>query len=351
MRKKSLILFIIFFIAIALTIGIPNISNAAEIKATQEVTEVGNGSMDYIIEGLDLDSSKEYEWALEKTKGTTIENWYDVADSDFTNNKIKVSFVVESNTNTAIKSILSSTDVGYLTVREKNSSTNILTDYELDLKLPLLKAYDVNFTNYQEKETYMYKGDQIGGNLTIRSPYYNISDRKYTFEKITDTNIINEYIDNNHDISKLTLKGREDFPDITGTWYDNDALLFNPIDFQETGLYYVWIIGKNNLNKTVYGQAIIEVGTVKKVETNANGSSSSNSGTSSTASNSGQSNASGTTTEKTGDSTVTTGKTDPTVATKILPNTGIGITLSIVTLLVIGGGIYAYIKNKKLKDV
>lgn len=358
MSKKFKILLPLFLIILLLFIYIPSISNAT-VSSEQILTET-NGSIDYILSGLTLDSTKEYEWAVEQTQNATISNWYSVTNPDYTAGKIRISINALGIGHQV--DVLKATDTAYVTLREKNATSYLLTDFQVDLTLPLMKAYTV-------KKSIFYGGTVSSTPaFEISAPYGLYSNHvQFLWEKIEDSNIINGYIDNNRDLSTLNLKGRDDFPSSTNTnWKHGVTIKMG--DLPETdGLYYLWLQGSMTGVKTVLGQAVIEVGDVVRVngsETKTDGgtSSNSNSGNGDTSSNSsstagtnnGETSSSTTTKETTpatSNGNSTTGKTDPTVATSILPNTGLGITLLIVTLLVLSGGIYAYTKIKKLKDV
>ena len=155
----------------------------------------------------------------------------------------------------------------------------------------------------------------------------------------------NNYIDNNHDLSGLPLKGREDIPSLTDTSWksipNNDtfnkskgSMQYNQLP-TEDGLYYLWIQGSDTGVKTVYGQAVIEIGTVTKI-TSTTDQNNDNKDPNTTQNNTGNS---------------TTGKTDPTTANKILPNTGISIAIIGTILLVIVLGIGSLAKYYTYKDV
>ena len=65
---------------------------AEDITAEQVVTST-DGSIDYILKGLNLEEGVSYKQAIEK-KGATIENWYDVLNPDYASVTIRISILV-----------------------------------------------------------------------------------------------------------------------------------------------------------------------------------------------------------------------------------------------------------------
>lgn len=76
-KSKFLIL---IFMVLAVMIIIPNISNAAEeITITRNIYS-NNGSMKFTFTGLELDTTHEYEFGITKTAATTVLNWYSITE-------------------------------------------------------------------------------------------------------------------------------------------------------------------------------------------------------------------------------------------------------------------------------
>ena len=331
-HKRTILLLLVILLA---TLLWHNAAYANDITAEQVVTST-DGSIDYILKGLNLEEGASYQWAIEKTPNANIENWYDVLNPDYTSGTIRISIL---STNENQLSVLKSTDTAYLTIRKVGETSNTLSDYKVDLTLPLLKAYTV------EKNVW-YGSAPTNPAYDITAVYgINAKNISFTWEKITDANIVNNYIDNNHDLSGLPLKGREDIPSLTDTSWksipNNDTLNKSKGSMQynqlptEDGLYYLWIQGSDTGVKTVYGQAVIEIGTVTKI-TSTTDENNNNKNPNITQNNTGNS---------------TTGKTDPTTANKILPNTGISIAIIGTILLVIVLGIGSLAKYYTYKDV
>lgn len=334
MKKNKRIVLMILLILLAIIL-LHNVAYAESVTAEQIVTST-DGSIDYVLKGLNLEEGASYQWAIEKTQNATIENWYDVLNPDYASGTIRISILATNNNQL---SVLKSTDTGYLTIRKVGETSNILSNYKIDLTLPLLKSYTI--------EKNVWYGTALTNPAYDVTAVYGINAKNisFTWEKITDANVVNNYIDNNHDLSGLPLKGKEDIPSLTDTSWksipNNDAFNKSKGSMQynqlptEDGLYYLWLQGSDTDVKTVYGQAIIEVGTVTKITSTTN-QENDNEDLDPAQNNS---------------EDLTTGKTDPTVASKILPNTGVSIAIIGTILLVIILGIGASAKYYTYKDV
>lgn len=340
MKKNKRIVLSILLILLAIIL-LHNVAYAESITAEQIVTST-DGSIDYVLKGLNLEEGASYQWAIEKTQNATIENWYDVLNPDYASGTIRISILATNNNQL---SVLKSTDTGYLTIRKVGETSNILSNYKIDLMLPLLKAYTIQKSSW-------YGSAPTNGAYEVTTIYgINSNNVSFTWEKITDANVVNNYIDNNHDLSGLPLKGRESIPSLTDTTWKSMHSKFSSI-YQtlgeinnnelptEDGLYYLWLQGSDTDVKTVYGQAIIEVGTVSKITS-----------TTDDGKNATEGNNENKETPKKEQETPTTGKTDPTIASKILPNTGVSIAIIGTILLVIVLGIGALAKYYTYKDI
>jgi hypothetical protein len=333
MKKNKRIIPMVLLILLTI-ISLHSIAYAETVTAEKIVTST-DGSIDYILKGLNLEEGASYQWAIEKTQNETIENWYDVLNPDYASETIRISIVT---TNQNQLSVLKSTDTGYLSIRKVGETNNILSNYRVDLTLPLLKTFTV------EKNAW-YGSAPTNPAYDVTAIYgINAKNISYTWEKITDANVVNNYIDNNHDLSGLPLKGKDSFPSLTDTSWksitNNDtfnkskgSMPYNQVP-AEDGLYYLWIQASDTNVKTIQGQAIIEVGSVTKI-TETTDKKDEN-----------KDNPTGTT-----DDGKTTGKTDPTVANKILPNTGISMGIIGSILLVVVLGVAGLAKYYKYKDV
>ena len=333
---KAKYLVIILLVSVVFTI-FPTISNAA--VTSDKLVPSTNGSIDYTISGLELEDGASYQWAIEKSQNATITNWYDVVAPKYDTGTVTISISVSNENHLEM---LKSTDTAYIYIRKVGEDSNILENYKVDLSLPLLKAFTV------VKSKYYNRNVPNNPAFEITSVYgLNADDVQYKWEKITDVSIVNNYIDNNHDLSGLNLKGKESFPSLSDTsWKSVDRFSVVLGDLRinngnlpsEDGLYYLWLKGSSTDVKTVYGQAVLEVGEVTKINTENPGTGDDE--------NPSQGNPT--------DDTPTTGRTDSdddTIAKGPLPNTGLGIGLIVSIIVIMGIGVFTYFRFKRLKGI
>lgn len=337
MKKNKCLLLLISFILIFIFLFLFKGSVKAENIISEKIVPSTNGSIDYIIKGLDLKSGDNYEWALETSATNSISNWYDVLSPEYSTGTIKISI---SSTNENHLKILKSSDVAYVTIRKSEDFTKILSNYKIDLSLPLLKVFTV------EKSVW-YDTANTNPAFEINTIYgIKASNVNFKWEKITDPNIVNNYIDNNHDLSGLNLKGKENFPSLSDTSWKSVHRKYAEIDQDvgeilnqekpaEDGLYYLWLQSSGTDVKTLYGQAIIEIGAVQKIDTNVSSTQSPNTGNQME-------------NKITSPNAITSQKGDPTTAKGILPNTGLQIGIIISIIILFGLGIFGYIRYHKI---
>ena len=264
--KKTKFVAVILMLCIIVSIGLNSVFvnsvNAETIKITQSVTGT-DGSVEFAITNLELENNASYEWAIEKTKGGTIENWYSVLAPDYDNGKINITV---SAKNGKQLSVLKSVDDAYLSLRKVGEDTKIIDEYKVSLRLPLSKA--ITIKNQPTRSL-------SGTGFDIETTVYGIKKTsvQYLWEEITDSDIINNYIDREHDISGLNLKGKDDFPSSNNTTWKTATVEFAEVNIlqpSKEGLYYLWLKNSSSNIKTVYGQVIVEIGEVKKITNNTN---------------------------------------------------------------------------------
>ncbi len=349
-KVKNLV--IVFVVGIVLLL-IPSITMAVTDTVTSEkVVTSTNGSVEYIFKGLDLEEGASYEWAIEKSQDANITNWYSVTAPEYSTGSIKVRVLA---TEPKHLTVLKSTDVAYITIRKVGETKNILENYKVDLTLPLLKAFTVTKSIFYDRNVESNPAFNIGYIYGLNS-----NNIEYKWEKITDSNIINGYIDKEHDLSSLNLKGKESFPSLTDTgWRTTNysaggIAILNRYLPEEDGLYYLWLKGSDNDVKTIYGQAILEVGEVTKINTNNNNNNNNNSNNNQNSQNQQTTNNSTTTGKNNNNGSTVENKTndqDTTIATGSLPKAGLKIGLSISIILVTGVVIFAYLRYNKFRDI
>lgn len=312
-----------------------------------------------VIKNLELEDGASYQWAIEKSKEAEITNWYDVTAPEYSTGNIRIT-VSSGNKNQL--AILKTTDIAYITVKKVGEKTNILEDYKVDLTLPLLESFTVNRSTWYES--------------ALTNPAYEISSAydikasniSFKWEKITDADIVNTYIDNNHDLSGLKLKGKESFPSLSDTsWksvhlmysgdvYPNEGKILNNEKPAENGLYYLWLKGSADDTKTIYGYVILEIGEVNKIDKNSSDKDSQNNDNSNSDSkNDNSNNSSKNDNQQKSDNNKNTNisatNKDTTTAQGILPKTGIGFGLVVIIISLLGIGVFTYSKYNNLKDV
>lgn len=251
--KKIAIVFLMIAIILSL---MPIIVNAESVTVTREI--VSAVGMRFTFKGLTLDETKEYEFGLKSTKAASIEKWHKI--TDYTTN----SAVLNVNYTTSdLKKVIDVTDNGYITIRECDSEKTIIENYEVDLKMPLLRVSDhSSIKNGQELST--------SNTIQVFIREASNSNAYYQYEKITDQDLINKY--------KKIKKENGDFTTLensiaskpkTSNWkefhYWNGHIGTtgygypeSPISAPDSGLYYMWLYFSGNNIKDVYGCIFVD---------------------------------------------------------------------------------------------
>lgn len=247
----------IIFLMIALIISLmPIIVNAESVTVTREI--VSSVGMKFTFKGLTLDKTKEYEFGLKATKAASIEKWHKITDYTANSAVLNVNY-----TTSDLKNVIDVTDNGYITIRESDSEKTIIENYEVDLKIPLLKVSD---------HSSIKNGQELSTSNTINVFIRNASNSKayYQYEKITDQNLINEYkkikkengdfttLENSIASKPKTSNWKEfsfwnGYIGITGYGYPE-----SPISVPDSGLYYMWLYFSGNNIKDVYGCIFVD---------------------------------------------------------------------------------------------
>ena len=214
--------------------------------------------MRFTFKGLTLDETKEYEFGLKSTKAASIEKWHKI--TDYTTN----SAVLNVNYTTSdLKKVIDVTDNGYITIRECDSEKTIIENYEVDLKMPLLRVSDhSSIKNGQELST--------SNTIQVFIREASNSNAYYQYEKITDQDLINKY--------KKIKKGNGNFITLensiaskpkTSNWKEfhywngyigttGHGYPESPISAPDSGLYYMWLYFSGNNIKDVYGCIFVD---------------------------------------------------------------------------------------------
>lgn len=335
----------IMFLIISAVLMLPNMAMATADNITSEkIVTSTNGSVEYIIKGLNLEEGESYQWAIEKSPNANITNWYDCKSStEQSTGSIQITISIDDKNQLTI---LKSTDTAYITIRKAGENNIVLENYKIDLSLPLLKSFVVDKSKYYDRNVPSNPAFEISSVYGLNSD--NI---QYKWEKITDANIINSFIDNDHDLSGLNLKGKSDFPSLVdSSWKSIDwnvTKKFMRVNNghlpAEDGLYYLWLKGSSNDVKIIYGQAVLEVGEVTKINTTPNNNSNNN--------NNNQNSQNQQTTGSNNNQNLQTPQKDNTTATGKLPQTGLKMGIVTMIIFVAGIVIFTYFRYNKFRDI
>ena len=266
LKTKKLIIALMLLLAVLL---IPNMVKATDDEITiDRITTSTDGSISFVIKGLELDNTSNYEWNIEKIITTEKENWYQATAPDYENGEIRID--VNASNAKQLK-VLKSVDNAYISIRKVGETKLILEDEKVDLTLPLLSTYKVT-------KSVWYGTAPKNPAYEVRTIYgMNKNNVAYCFDKITDADLVNNYIDNNHNLEGLNLATISEIPDLSDTRWKSVTKKSNTFDYSEIentdlptedGLYYLWLKGNDSENgvKTIYGYTIIEIGEVKKID-------------------------------------------------------------------------------------
>lgn len=255
MKKSIKFLIMIAVFMIVLFVGMSAVNAAVEV--TRNVYS-NDGSMKFEFKGLELDTTKEYEYALTNTTAETPSKWFTITEYTATTATIDVSMGT-----TELRNAFNVSDTGYITIREKSSGTKILDPYKVDLKLPYMRLTNFAVIN-NGKEFGISESD------CIIVPLRNKGNSKayYQFEKIKDENVISKYKEikkNDGDYLELQNYIKEIVP--TSNWtswgyfngYGNGfGYPKYPLNAPATGLYYMWIYFSGENLKPLYGVILVD---------------------------------------------------------------------------------------------
>lgn len=242
---------VIFFISLILFI-IPNISNATDIEVSRTIYS-NNGSMKFTFSGLELDTTHEYQFGLTKSTGADIDKWYDITDYTATSAIVDIQTTIKE-----LRDTWNSTDVGYITIKDKTSDTIILSKQSVDLKLPLFHVAN---------KIVLKNGARLSSSNEINIPCITTSECSayYQYEKITDKSFISKYKEikeNNGDYSPLENMIKSQIPSTNWNkwemWYNGITYPASTISVPDSGLYYMWIYFSGENIKNIYGCILVD---------------------------------------------------------------------------------------------
>lgn len=228
---------LITVVLLGMMLLIPNISNAA-VEYTRTIPPGNDGSIILNFTGLELDESKAYSFAL-VTKGSTPKNWHRIVEYTSTTAEIPL-----SSSTSDIEDILKITDTGYLYIRDDSTSTNVIDNIEINLKLPYLQAIDYSISN---------------NHVNINEIYgYVWSGRSVSVNKISDKTLLEEYLKIKNNGASIT--GLEEYlPQIPDTGYHGTST-GSGVDMTnyDDGLYVIWVKLTESNCKDIYGAIIYD---------------------------------------------------------------------------------------------
>lgn len=259
MKKNTKFIIGILIFAIILFIGITTVNAAVEV--TRNVYS-NDGSMKFEFTGLTLDTTKEYEFALTNTTAETPTKWFDITQYTATGATVDITMGT-----TELRDAFNKSDIGYITIREKDATTATLEPYKVDLKLPYLQV--TSFTTLNNGKDF----GLVGKNDKIYVPLRNKgnSEAYYQYEKITDENVINKYKEiksKNGDFTDLENVIKTTVP--SSGWkkwdYFNEYAGYGngfgypqqEITVPDTGLYYMWVYFSGENLKPLYGVILVD---------------------------------------------------------------------------------------------
>lgn len=234
----------IMFITITLLVGICGSVNATEnsVKIEKTVTNYvqfsssKGGEVVLEVRNVALKENASYQYQLKYNELET--EWYDISDIDLENNTLNITL---EKAKADILAILKITDIAYITIQETDEESNVQTlleSQEVDISLPLSKAFKV--------------GHFTGGHHGIEKTY-GVEEVLYKYVKVDDVESLSAYIE----YYKGYASYEEDI--YWGYYVDNlidemDLCDSIPTDGWETltgdtttviptekGLYFIWI--------------------------------------------------------------------------------------------------------------
>lgn len=243
--KKLRSLMLILIIGI-ISFLIPTIVKAEVLdnsKISSSISRMSSdGSIKVNLEGLTLDTSKEYKFSLTKNQATEPSDWYNIIT--YTDKTAEINLTASTK---VFKDVLSATETGYLYIKDASDDTLVVSKLPINLKLPYYDTIDIIYKNKSSISI-----DRI----------YNLSKASWQAVKITDTNIINEYLSNNREVSSIlkllpTTAPTSNWIEMTNYTYDTYSYDVHSYNL-DNGLYLIWVQMYGDNCRTVYGYTVYD---------------------------------------------------------------------------------------------
>lgn len=253
LKNKRILLILILAIALFL---IPSICRAEDTFETidgivaKKVVDGYGGNIEFRFSNINLNEENNYTWGIcTNTNSSAVEEWYPLGD--FSQSQKLATITLTSSGK--VGKILKEKNTAWLYIKDDTNNLFVVEALRVDLTLPLLKAFKI----VENPDATTFRSFSIDSVYGIDSLHYNI-------QKITDENVVSAYKEAKiagKDLSTITnLAAVGDAP-ATG-WKVMDEVYSAINNFYihnkpgESGIYYVWVKGKDTNSKMVYGYNI-----------------------------------------------------------------------------------------------
>lgn len=355
LRKILVILLVSMLLSLCLLTTVNAAEDGTQEIKVEQLVPGTDGSIKFVISGLQIQDGQIYEYGLEKGPDTEPTTWKQVVTTNSQKGEIQVDLLASNEDDL---NLLKTTDTAYITIRTQDTQEVILQAEKLDLTLPLLKAFNVAQTDDYDE---YYGGNR--SSVHLDNVFYNINtvyginteNIKYLVEKVTDIDTINNYV-NGEDLSTLNLPTLEDMPslndsrwkNVTRLWsFENLGILGQDLKDLDDGLYYLWMTTSDEGIKTINGLTLIEIGNVTTVGPGDDGNQDNNNNNNSNNNN----NNDGNSNNNINNNTPTNNNKNNTSTITRLPNAGKNVAIFGGILLVTILAIASYARYRYLKGI
>ena len=232
-KTKKLLIALMLLIAVLL---LPNMVNAA-VEYTRNFPS-NDGTIELNLTGLELDPTKQYEFALVSTGGNPDADSWNL----ITTRTANTAKLVLASATPKIVDVLKVADDGQIFVREKdNTEEYVVNRLDVNLKLPYLQSLA-----YTKGGTFYRVGEKIYGAIGDNAfdPHTYIC-----WKKVTDQNLIEEFLNvKENDLSMSVLEQYLPNCPNEGYSFESDAKYTEKND----GLYLLWVKRTGANCKEVY---------------------------------------------------------------------------------------------------
>lgn len=263
LKNKRILLIIIFAIALFL---IPSICRATDTFTTSDgivATKIVNnyrGNIDFKISNIVLSDEGNYTWGISTTSSSEdVTKWYSLGDFSSSNKTATISLVISEN---KILDILRKTNNAWLFIKDNETNNFIIDALKVDLTLPPYYAFTM--LEHEYGGLYIVGGEKCSVDRW-KAATYNIENVYYSFKKVTDENLINNYkkaLLSGTSVSDVFNISINDIENVSN-WNlcNKDYYFYNQITQdnipKETGIYILYLKAKDTDSKLIYGYKVI----------------------------------------------------------------------------------------------